>query len=238
LAIRAVGAARDPRPPRASTIARFNGASAGRIIRALLAGKFPIGVRALAERAAVSAGTVSKVLKELDSEAIVTRDSSGQVAAVRKRLLVERWIRDYSFLKTNTVGWYLAPRGIEYAVNRALENNSWVVETGSSAARRLLPPGTTPVTAASQIALYVPRASEIAELLGAVPADRAAANMLLAEPYDAELLRRPDGSAGRLPAVDLGQIIADLKTMPGRAPQEADQLMDALAATDRSWGKS
>ncbi len=238
LAIRALGAAKDPRPPRASTITRLNGASAGRIIRGLLGGELPVGVRSLAERAAVSAGTVSKVLKELDSEAIVTRDGSGQVVGVRKRLLVARWTRDYSFLKTNAVGWYLAPRGIDQLVNRASQSNAWIVETGLSAARRLLPRGVLPIIGTSQIALYVPRASEIAEVLAVVPADRAVANVLLAEPYDAELLRQPDDSSGGLPAADLGQVIADLKTMPGRVSQVADQLMDALAATDRGWEPS
>jgi hypothetical protein len=235
LAIRAVGADKDPQPPRASTITRLNGAGAGRIIRAMLSGGFPVGVRGLAEQAVVSAGTVSKVLNQLDPEAIVIRDSSGQVTAVRKRLLVERWIRDYSFLKTNTVSWYLAPRGVDQLIKKALEGNAWVVETGLSAARRYLPRGVLPITGTSQIALYVTNASEIAEVLGAVPADRAAANVLLAEPYDAELLRRPAPSAGNLPMADVGQVIADLKTMPGRASQAAEQLMDALAATDEGW---
>lgn len=236
LAIRAVGAAKDPRPSRTSAITRLNGASAGRIIRNLLAtDQRPLGVRALAQNAAVSAGTVSKVLNELSSEAIVIRDDAGQVVAVRKRLLVTRWIRDYSFLKTNNVSWWLAPRGIQNVRRRALESNAWVVETGSSAARRLLPEGLLPLTAESQIALYVPRTNEAAELLGLVPADRTAANVLLAEPYDAELLRQRGSSTDVLPAVDVGQIVADLKTMPGRAQQEADQLMDAFAVTDKGW---
>jgi hypothetical protein len=238
MAIRAIGAAKDPRPPRNSVITRLNGASAGRIIRSLLTIELPLGVRALAERAAVSAGTVSKVLKELDSEAIVARDGSGQVAGVDKRLLVTRWTRDYSFLKTNNVGWYLAPRGIDQLVKRALKSKARLVETGSSAARRHLPRGVLPITGTSQIALYVPRAAEAAEILGVVPSDRAAANVLLAEPYDVELLRQLDGPAGHLPAVDLGQVIADLMTMPGRAAQEADQLMDVLATADEGWKRS
>jgi hypothetical protein len=186
----------------------------------------------------VSAGTVSKVLNELDSEAIVTRDASGQIAAAKKRLLVERWTRDYSFLKTNTVGWYLAPRGIDHLVKRAWESQAWVVETGVSAARRLMPQGVLPIVGTSQIALYVPRISEIADVLGAVPADRASSNVLLAEPYDAALLRRSDVSAQELQIAEPGQVIADLKTMPGRASQLADQLMDAFAATDEGWKQS
>lgn len=235
MAIRATGAPKDPQPSRSSIITRFDGAGAGRVIRTLLETELPIGVRELGHHATVSAGTVSKVLKELDSEAIVARDVSGRVANVRKRQLVERWTRDYSFLKGNSVTWCLAPRGIPHAIMRALEGGAWATATGSLAMQRLLPDSLVAVTPISQLALYVPQTHEAADMLGLVAAERAAANVLLAVPYDTQLLDARSDLTGQLPVVDVGQVLADLRTMPGRAPQEADQLMDALAQSDEGW---
>jgi hypothetical protein len=234
VAIRSIGASRDPGPPRKSIITRLNGSGAGRIVRELLEGELPVGVRTLARRVAVSPGTVSKVVKELAYETIVTRNDSGEILAVRKRHLVDRWTRDYSFLRTNNVGWYLAPRGLTYLTERIMESGSWAVGTGSLATRRLLPDNQVPVTALAQLALYVPRLTAATAILKLVPTERATANVILAEPYDVQLLKAQKG-VDPIAVVDTGQALADLKTMPGRAPQEAEQLMELLAETDLSW---
>jgi DNA-binding transcriptional ArsR family regulator len=235
MVIQSVGAGQDPRPPRSSIILRLNGVGAGRVVRSLLDDELPAGVRDVARRATVSPGTVSKVLKALEAEAIVTRDESGRIEAVRKRHLVDRWIRDYSFLKTNAVRWYLAPRSLEGVVEELAADAGWVVATGSLAAREALPGRAVPVVPLAQLALYVPGVSEAARRLELVPTERPTANVLLARPYDTQLLTGQTGQPGRIPTVGQGQTVADLKTMPGRAPQEADQVMDHLATADHGW---
>jgi hypothetical protein len=235
ITVRTTGAERDPRPTRAATITRLSGPGAGRIIRALLASREPIGVRALAERANVAPGTASKVLKALDAEAVVDREHGGRVMAVRKRSLVDRWTRDYQFLRANTIGWYLAPRGVQRVIERVRAGGLTLVGTGAVALRRHLPEQRVPVTALSQLALYVNGLDDTSRLLGLAPTDRATANVILAVPYDSQLITARSTDVEQLSVVDVGQTVADLLTLPGRGPEEADQLMDLLAEGDSAW---
>jgi DNA-binding HxlR family transcriptional regulator len=234
LVLRGTGAARDPRPPRAAVISRLNGQGAGRVVRDLLAGSQPIGVRELATRAKVSPGTVSKVLKTLAVEGVIEREQGGQVRAVAKRALVERWTRDYQFLRTNLTGWYLAPRGLAQLVEQTVASGRSATATGSLALRGHISSERVPVTGLSQLSLYVPDLAEFSGRFGLVTVDRPSANVILAEPYDPSLLT---GGRNRtqLPVVDIGQNVADLLTLPGRGPEEADQLMSYLAETDPAW---
>jgi hypothetical protein len=234
LVVRATGAAHDPRPARPATISRLSGPGAGRVVRTLLASREPAGVRALATGAGVAPGTVSKVLKALTAEGVVERTPDGRVATSAKRALVARWMRDYQFLRLNTVDWCLAARGLPRLVDQLVASGQTATATGSFALRRHLPSERTPVTGLSQLALYVPHLAPARELLGLVAVERASANVILAEPYDPQLLV---GGRNRteLSVVDIGQTIADLLTLPGRSPEEADQLMDVLAETDPAW---
>jgi DNA-binding HxlR family transcriptional regulator len=229
------GATRDPVKRQVSGIARLSGRSAGRILRALAAAVGPVGVRELAQRASVGPGTVSKVLATLEREGVVSRGTTGNVESVRKRALVERWAQDYGVLTTNSSRWYVAPRGLQALIDRPANRGRTGVATGSLALRAFLEKGTTAITALSQVAFYVPSLDTAARELGLAPVDAAKANVLLLEPYDPKLLqdasKTPVGSV-----VDPGQAAVDLFTSPGRGPEEAQQLMDALAARDRAWG--
>ncbi len=227
------GANRDPIKRRATSIARLSGRGAGRVLRALTATMGAIGVRDLADVASVRPGTVSKVLKTLEREGVVSRTGAGTVESVRKRALVERWARDYDVLTTNTATWYVAPRGLQPVVAQLPANNA-VVATGSLAMRAYLEATVAPVTALSQVALYASDVGSAARRLGLAPVDAAKANVLLLEPYDAILLveARPS-DAGRV--VDPGQTAVDLYTGPGRGREEAEQLMNGLAKKDPAW---
>ena len=99
--------------------------------------------------------------------------------------------------------------------------------TGSAAARRLLPEGTTPVVALRLLALYTNASSTLVDELGLIPAEPTTANTVLAVPQDGEVL------AAHLAPVAL--VLADLLTLPGRSDAEAEQLMEALARTDEEW---
>lgn len=232
--VRTVGADRDPRPARPATIRRLSGAGAGRTIRALLGTTEPQGVRALASRAGVTPGTVSKVLKTLVAESIVERDPAGAVRVMSKRALVERWTHDYQFLRTNLVAWHLAARGVDHVLDRARASGQPVTGTGSLALRQHLPVRRMPVTGLSQLSLYVADLVDAREQLGLVPTERVTANVILAEPYDSQLLTVGDDRK-QIPVVDAGQTVADLLTLPGRGPAEADQLMKVLAEADPAW---
>ncbi|HEY5856101.1 MAG TPA: helix-turn-helix domain-containing protein [Aldersonia sp.] len=226
-------AARSPRPSRTSAVTRLNGLAASRTIRALATAALPARVRRLAGLADVSPGSVSKLLVTLASEGIVDRDATGGVVAVRRRALLRRWVVDYSFATTNTsVGYYIAPRGLERTLAR-LDDQMNVAVTGSAAARRLLPDSSTSVVPLRLLAIYAARPAELVGELGLIDAEPATANVVIARPQDPDILTQPH--QGGLVTAPLQLVIADLLTLPGRSDAEAEQLMDALAVADEAW---
>jgi hypothetical protein len=227
------GADRAPRARRASAVTRLNGVAANRAIRALAATDLPVGVRALAAAAEVSPGSVSKLLVTLASEGIVDRDQNRGVVAVRRRALMRRWVRDYSFGKSNqSVGYYIAPRGLDRTLSR-LDEVGKVAITGSAAARRHLPEVVTSVVPLRLLALYASDPAAVSGELGLIAAEPTTANVLIAVPQDGDILPAPD--EGEPTVAPLALVVADLLTLPGRSDAEAEQLMDALAKTDQAW---
>ncbi|NMF29708.1 helix-turn-helix domain-containing protein [Cellulosimicrobium aquatile] len=232
IVLRAEGADRSPRA-RASSISRFDGLAANRVIRALSETKLPVGVRELAANATVAPGSVSKMLATLTAEGVVDRDDDGRVSFVRRRGLIHRWVRDYSFITSNKgVMFFLAPRGIERAL-ASVNTSGPVTITGSAAARRLLPPGTTPVVPLRLLTLYAPDPSLLQRSAGLLPVDRSSANVIAVAPQDREVLPSYGGDVASLAPTAL--VLADLLTTPGRSDAEAEQLMDALATHDPLW---
>lgn len=229
------GASRSPRSRPYRATVRLNGRATSRIIRALLEQPTPLGVRELAALTDTSPGSVSKLLPTLVAEGAVDRDQSGSVVRVRRRVLLQRWTADYSFLNSNSLVLnYVAPRGLDPLV-KSLRSRDDVCLTGSAAARTLLPPSTTPVVPLTQLAIYARDIQELASDLGLVPTDRPSSNVLLTTPTDLEIWERALRTPAGLTCAPLGQVLADLLTLPGRSNQEAEQLMDALAATDPAW---
>ena len=222
------GAERSPRARESSTVARLDGIAAGRIIRTLCVVEVPLGVRALADRAGVSPGSVSKVLPTLAREGVLDRDDHGAVTAVRRRALVRRWVQDYTFHGTNrALLSCIAPRGLDRALTRLEDLALPATLTGSAAARRYLPDGATSVVPLRLLALYSADPEALAGELRLIPADPAEANVVIAAPQDVRVLDMPLAPAAL--------VIADLLTLPGRADAEAEQLADALTLTDPAW---
>ena len=200
------GADRAPRDRQASAVTRLNGVAASRTIRALATVELPVGVRGLAATADVSPGSVSKLLVTLASEGIVDRDQRQRVLAVRRRALIRRWTRDYSFPKSNpSVGYYIAPRGLDRTLTR-LHQRGGVTITGSVAARRSLPTSMTSVAIAAVGPLRGrPRPSR---KLGLLDAEPSTANVVIAEPQDDEILPSAGDPATLVAPVAL--VLADL----------------------------
>lgn len=227
------GAAKSPSRGRTSAVLRLNGVAASRTIRALATVELPIGVRDLAALADVSPGSVSKLLVTLTAEGIVDRDERGGIEVVRRRELIQRWIRDYSFAKSNQpVSYYIAPRGLERTLTRLGSTETPVALTGSAAARRLLPDGMTSVVPLRLLALYAAAPAALARDLGLIDAEPTDANVVLAAPQDQQILAPPDGQQ---PIVPVALVLADLLTLPNRSDAEANQLMDSLARGNDAW---
>lgn len=234
LLITSQGAARSEPTSRKARTTRLNGPASARVIRRLLEVQMPIGVRELAAEAEVSPGTVAKILPTLAQDGAVERTATGAVELVRRRLLLSRWVADYSFAASNSdVRWYLAPRGLDHVLSLISQQNE-VTATGSLALREYLPAGTVPVTPLMIAAFYTADPEIIATRFGLVNAAPGTANVALARPADETLLSLGPRKS-RPGFVPVSQALADLLTLPGRAREEAEQLIDYLATTDPAW---
>ena len=229
------GADRDPRPQReARRLRSLKGPGAAKTVLTLCDAELPVGVRRLAELAGVSPSTGARVLDLLDREALVERTPDGVVVDVRKRSLVRRWTTDYRLLDTNPVVVpALDPRGLDHALSALVNSGVRSTATGSAAQRIYLPSGVVPVSPLMSLIVYADNAAVLMRDIGLREAGRGA-NVLVVQPFDEVVHDRAhvvDGVRYAEPA----QVVADLLTGPGRSTEEADQLLDALAAQDSWW---
>ena len=211
----------------------LKGPGAARVVRALLDAAPPFGVRTLAEVAGVGAATSSRVLELLAREDLITRDKGGRVVEVRKLSLARRWCVDYGLTSTNQAVPMLAARGIDQVLSALGRAESTYAITGEAATRTYLPRGRAAVAPVALLTVFVPDATMVAAALGLRPADRGA-NVVLVEPFDAVVFRGAVVKDG-LTYAAASQVVADLLTGMGRAPEEAAALIDALADQDDGW---
>ena len=234
IAITAQGAPKSPKPSSSTTVTRLSGRSAGRVVRALLTISPPAGVRELAEIAQVSPGTVSKTLPVLMADNAVERDQAGRVVGVNRRQLLNRWAIDYQILKSNgRPAYFIAPRGLD-AVLAKINTIPQVAATGAQAGAAWLPDDVAPVIPVTLLIVYTVDPDRAASTLGLIPVAPPNANVILLMPQDPAILNNPVVRKGT-PIAPLPIVLVDLSTLPGRYPQQATALMDALAKTDPAW---
>ena len=228
LYIEVQGAERDPalrrRPDR-----RLAGPRAGRLVRALCTHPDPLGVRQLAERAALSPGYVSRLLAFLEREGLVERDESGRTRCPDWPRLLRYWAEQAPLTRRGERRWLLAPRGISDLRTRLTNADLRYRVTGSLAAARV-----APVAPSRMAMLYVEDAEEAATVLSLRPVD-SGANVLLVEPKDERLLEEGLVSDDGICYAPLPQVAADLLSAPGRGPAEAEALIDWMAEHEDQW---
>jgi hypothetical protein len=233
--IRTEGASKPPSPRANAHTARLNGPAAGRTIRCLLELDPPLGIRELATLSSSSPAAVSKLMPALVDAGAVDRSSDGAITRIRRRTLLDRWTADYSFMNSNGVVLdYLAPRGLPRTLEQLRERDD-VCVTGSAAGRTYLPSAIISVVPLSLLTLYSKDITGIADSLKLVRTDRSTSNIMVTTPRDPELLKNPRLSAQGFPIVPIGQVLADLLTLPGRMGQEAEQIVESLAEKDPAW---
>ena len=233
LLLTAQGATRASASARDATITNLGGSGAGKVIRALWQfNGFPVGVREIAELAKVSPGTVSKILPTLALSGAADRDDAGRVTRVSHRLLLDRWTQDYGFTTSNrSVTWYLAPKGLLATQQKlaALPAGFKIRSTGPLAARSELKPDVLSVAPLTLLAYYTDDPAYLADRCGLIETEQpSAANVVMAQPRDLndddDLISMFQGSPASIRAVPLSQVLADLMTMGGRYPDQAEQL--------------
>jgi hypothetical protein len=217
------GAEQDP-SPKPQPGRSLRGAKAGRIVRALCDVSPPLPISDLAAQSKVDISYASRLVEWLSREALVERRPRGPVQSVDRAALIRRWAQDYEVLTSNDARAYLDPRGVENLV-RALSEGAFggrYALTGSIAANRI-----APIAPARLAMLYVDDIESAATALKLRPTETGANVMLLA-PSDDVVFERTWKDGG-LTLVAASQAAVDLLTSPGRAPSEAEAILERLA---------
>jgi hypothetical protein len=217
------GAEQDPSPKRQPGRS-LRGAKAARIVRALCDSPPPFPISDLAAQAKVDISYASRLVEWLSREALLDRRPRGPVESVNKAALIRRWAQDYGVMTSNDARAYLDPRGVENLI-RALSEGAIrgrYAVTGSIAANRI-----APIAPARLAMLYVDDVQSAAMALKVRPAE-AGANVMLLAPFDDVVFERTWTNGG-LTIVAVSQAAVDLMTGPGRAPSEAEAILERLA---------
>src|SRR5450432_270852 len=158
----------------------LHAAKASRIVRALVDGVPPFGVRQLAAVAGTDPGYVSRLLDLFDREELIERAPHGPVGTVHRARLLRRWAEDYDFAEAHRALAFAHPHGVPGALAALRACGAPYALTGRAGAAALLDAALPPVVVA-----YVDNAERVAALLGAAPAEAGAAgNLQLVEPFD------------------------------------------------------
>ena len=229
LFVATTGAERDPWRGPGRPRGGLRGAPAARVVRALADYRAPMSVPELVERSGASTGATYRVVDFLAEVALLDWQKPGPITAVRWRDMIERWSKDYGFDRADAVRSYIAPRGVERALEslRRSRGLTYVV-TGSAAAQF-----DAPFALARLLTAYVDDPDEVAEALDLRATDDGANVVLAANKDDFAFARARDIDGLRLAAVS--QVAIDLMTGPGRNPAEADALLDWMEASEDAW---
>lgn len=163
-------------------------------------------------------------------EDLVERDDDGRVVDVRKLSLARRWCADYGLGSSNQAVPMLAARGIDEVLSGLRRYEGTYTITAEAATRPYLPGAQAAVAPLALLTIYVPDATAAAGTLGLRAVDRGA-NVVLVEPFDAVVYRGAKVKH-RLTYAAPSQVVVDLLTGPGRAPEEGASLIEALASMD------
>ena len=221
------GATKDPWP-QADVLQSLRGRAAGRALRALVDFPPPYGVRALAKRASVSLGSLSRTLELLDREGLVKRAPRGEVEGLDWEAAIRRWSQDYAFSRSNQISPYLDPRGIASFAERLAGTRLAYAATGAFADQSY-----DPVAPARRVALYVAEPLGAAETLKLRAAD-SGANVVLVEAFDPVVFERTTRRDG-LTVVAASQLAVDLLTGPGREPSQGEEMISWMRANEDAW---
>jgi hypothetical protein len=230
LFLRDVGAARDPWRGPGRPRESFKGPIAARVVRALADFAPPMTVPELIERSEVSTGGGYRVVDFLEREDLLERKPRGPIVRVDWRPILERWSRDYELDLEGSALRMLEPRGVAAVLRelRTVDGPGRYVLTGSAAAAAY-----EEYAQARSIMVYSDSPPELADRLELRPVETGA-NVLLLRPSDDVVFARASEREGLRIAAP-SQIAADLLNGPGRAPAEAEALLEWMESNESNW---
>ena len=209
----------------------LKGSGTARIVRALLDYRPPYTLRDLALSADLPLATASRVVSYLVEEAMVSRDRRGPIESVAWQQLLRRWASEYPLLAANQAEFFLEPRGPRALLDRLREVDLEYAVTGSLAAEQKV--RFAPAALAS---VYVRDIRRAADALGLRPAP-SGGNVVLVAPASGVAFER-NWSNGPTTYAALSQVAADLLASPGRAPSEAEALIEWMEGNESAWRRA
>lgn len=229
LFVRDVGADRDPWRGPGRPRDSFRGPIAARVVRALADFAPPMTVPELIERSGVSTGAGYRVVDFLERQDLLAHQPRKPITRVDWREILELWSRDYGLnLEAEDSAW-LAPRGIQTVLSglAGVEDVRYAL-TGSAGAAYFEEYAQTRLVMA-----YADEPAALAKRLGLRSA-QAGANVLLVRPVDSVVYERTVRRDGVVVAAP-SQLAGDLLNGPGRAPAEAEALLDWMQRNEFAW---
>ena len=225
--IRTQGAAKNPEPPgRAPRLATLKGRAASRVVLSLFTTPRPASLREIARETGSGLGTVSRVIDLLMREGIMFTDEGGRPRLRQRRLLMARWIEDYSFIKANRARRYVASLGKDQTLGMLEQLRFRYALTGVEAQQRLMLSGKVSVFPSSETWLYLENPATAAEILGLIPVPRGG-DFLIADERDSGGLESAIRTASSVVATQW-RVAADLLSSPGRERSAGEQLFEQL----------
>jgi hypothetical protein len=235
LFVRDVGALKDPWRGPGRPKGNLTGASAARIVRALIDYRPPYTVPELMKLAGTPSGNTYRAVGFIEEQDLLTRGSDGKIIEVRWRTLLERWSKDYSFSRLASEGTYLAPRGLNDLMTRLAELTETEPNRRYAVTGSLATPKWEPYAPARNAMIYTDTPEEFAFAAGLKKVD-AGANVLIANSRMTAALERTQNLDGAV-IVGPSQAAVDLLTAPGRGPEEGRALLDWMEKNERDWRK-
>lgn len=228
LFVRTEGAKRNPFPTPTKG-PNLRGPKAWALLRTLAEIPPPLGVRELAEVVNVDAGYVSRGIRVLENELLVTRSPRGPITSVEWEGVLRRAASTYSLFDANASTTWVATSGpgrllADLTGKRA---GRWAV-TGSFAAARV-----APVAAPEQAVIFTDDPERLARAGRLLPAT-SGANIVLLEPYDPIVFERLVTS-DVIPSVSVAQAALDCLTGNARMPAEGEALLAWMRKNEPRW---
>lgn len=222
------GADRNP-SPKPAIGPRLRGPKAWALLRTLVEVPPPFGVRELAEAVDVDPGYVSRVVRTLEDELLVTRTPRGPVTEVDWQGVIRKAATTYSLFDSNETSTWVTTSGPDRLIDDlgSKRAGQWVV-TGSIAASRL-----APVAAAEMAVIYTADPERLARAGRLLPSTRGA-NVLLAVPYDPIVFEGTIDS-GVVTYVSTAQLALDSLTGNARMPAEGEAIIGWMRKNGPRW---
>lgn len=228
LFIRADGADRNPSPKPASGPG-LRGPKAWSLLRTLAEAPPPFGVRELALAVDVDAGYVSRVLRALEEELLLSRAPRGPVSDVDWEGVLRRAASTYSLFDANETSTWVTTSGPERLLHDLTDRRigRWAV-TGSFAVARL-----AAVAAPELAVIYTDDEERLARAGRLLPVTRGA-NVVLAAPYGPIAFDRAVESGGICYA-STAQVALDCLTGNARMPAEGEAVLSWMRKNEARW---